>query len=692
MIGDAPKSNPARWGGGPWIALLAIAVFACIGWSPTPAQAITQGTIGGVVTGAGGPVAGAHVVLIGENGNSRDALSGSDGGYSVTAWPDTYRIGVVPPQGSSDGFTTVSGVVLPDGGTATANIVLSSQQGSARVSGNASYADHSPNAGVEVLLFEHIFGSGVIKGNHALTDESGNWDAGALAAGAYDMTFVVNISNGGPGKRIRHTLASRTIFLEAGQDLNLSTTLSGPKPEGMLEATVIAAEGWPAEGSSMLLFPGEESEFANISPGEPERLYAPTGTYTFRVPSIGLLMDQERSQPVSVSNGHITRVTIQLDPLPTPAGTEPQGEQQLLGWLNAQRGRWGLPANLRSVPLWSRGCAAHDVYGALNNVLQHPETFGPGHSEGGQWAGEHSILAAGGAWGAGDNPWYDAPIHLNQLFTPELSLVGIDDSRGYQCVTTWPGIKRDALPPGTIHTFPGDGTTGLPPAEYASELPTTPNKVLGIDDLAGRQLFVYEAGTRSGVASIQVLSASLRSAGGSTPVKWMDQEGGLNGFLTGAIIVPTKPLQPFTTYTATVTLAAVDGLDGTKIPQKTHTWSFTTGHDNPGGGWGEKTPKKRKTKHNPRREVRTSYKAGRVIIRGRHFDRGRVTIKRKVRLKSKRRLNGRILATAHVGTKGTFVAKIRWPRKHLTFRVYQGGKSTFGIYEPPKKRKHRHPR
>jgi hypothetical protein len=415
----------------------------------------------------------------------------------------------------------------------------------------------------------------------------------------------------------------------------------------------------------------------------------PTGSYSVMASGGEEEDDGAATATISVNNGRISSPEIHLPAHPVPTGTVAHGEQQFLEWLNSQRARWGLPAGLQAVPIWSQACGAHDVYGAKNDVLEHPEKAGlPGHSVGGQWAGEHAVLAAGGAWGPGINPWMDAPIHLNQLFTPDLSVLGLDETSGYQCATTWPGMLRERPAPGTIYTFPGDGTSGLPPVELASEGPETPNHALGIDDLAGRELFVYEVGTETsqdGYGSLHVTAASLVAADGSSvPVKWLDQESGLGGFLTGAIIVPVEPLQPFTTYSATVSLAAVQDFysDTASIPAKTYSWSFTTGRNNPGGIWGEKERKYKKA--GPRRIAIAKWRHRRIIVKGWHFKRGRVVIRRKVLLKSKRRLNGRVMARSQVDAKGRFVAHFRWPEKrHIALRIYQGGRSTSAIYTPP---------
>ena len=69
----------------------------------------------------------------------------------------------------------------------------------AHVHGTASYADLSPDAGVEVSVLEDHNGS--VKGYRAWTDEAGNWDVGSIPPGPYNVLYSVEVSNGTPDKR-----------------------------------------------------------------------------------------------------------------------------------------------------------------------------------------------------------------------------------------------------------------------------------------------------------------------------------------------------------------------------------------------------------------------------------------------------------------------------------------------------------
>ncbi len=679
------------------VAALAVALLLV---AAPGAMALSKGVLTGTVGDSHGPVAGAHVIATGEHNNLAEVHTDASGHYTVEAWPDTYRVSAYPPPESSEGFASTTGVTVEEGATTAANLLLPEERGNGHVSGNAFYADHAPDAGVEVSLYEDRYESGRVNGVRVQTDESGNWDAGSLPAGLYTLSY--SVLGGGPSLSApeSHFMGSETIVIEPSSNQFFSKELSGPKPLASLLVSVRSAEGWPAAKGSIHIEAagGGASADTSFSGGSFRFPGLPEGTYLLHASGGSDEDDGSETGQATVSDGHLSNVSIQLPANPVPSGTTAAREQEELSWLNAQRAQWGLPAGLITVPIWSQACAAHDAYGAANHVLEHPEDPGkPGHSVGGQWAGEHSILADGGAWSQSSNPWNDAPIHLNQLMTPSLSAVGIDDNRqGYQCVTTWPGMLHSE-PAGTIHTYPGDGSVGIPPAEFASESPTTPNKELGIPDLAGRQLFVYEVGTENfnqGFGRIRVLSASLTGPSGPVPIKVADDESSIGGFLTGAIIVPVQPLAAYTAYRATVTLAPVTNFGEVVIlPEVTHSWSFTTGRANPNGNWneGSESTRTRTKPRSPLRQVRTSYKHGHVIVVGRHFDPGLVTIKRKVLLRRERKQNGSLLARAHANGKGVFRAQITWPKKHLAFRVYQQGKSTFGIFDPGPPHRHRHP-
>ena len=667
------------------VAALALAALTLA--APASSLAATEGTISGVVTDGSGPVAGALVVALGTAGGGPHTTTAANGTYSLQVPPDTYEVGAEPPRGSSDGFDAVPGVVVGEGQAIVTNVALAPSEGSGEVAGNASYGDHSPDAGVAVWVFEQRYENGPVNGETVYTDEAGNWKTKAIPAGIYSASYSVNAADASSGQVINDGLGSELIFVRPGVVKSLSRTLTGNKPQGVVEATVTAAEGWQEAVPLELEFPAGHQTAVGDQDGT-YRMFAPTGSYTLKAAPGFNSDDADASQSVTVTDGRVTKVNLQLAPLPARAGVSSQNTGQDLAWLNHQRARWGLPANIGNVQLWSDACAAHDAFEKENNILGHGEA-GRGFSPGGNWASLNAVLSEGGYWAEEANPWLDAPYHLEQLFTPGIGEIGLDDSGGYQCATTWPGIVHGLFEtrrhPGTVYTFPGDGTSGVPPVELAAEFPSTPNEDLGVPDLAGRELMVYETGAEFGENQATVVNASLSSSAGAVPVKWTRGDGE-----PGAIIIPTEPLRPFTTYQASVTLAPFATLAGS-VPELTHTWSFSTGKNNPNGHWEESaaTPAGTMKSMAARRVLHLSWRRGRITVRGLNFQPGRVVVKRKLSAKDRRRHGRKITLTAEASAKGTFVARFRWPRRRISVRAFQGGKATGATYNP-KLGRHRH--
>jgi hypothetical protein len=278
-------------------------------------------------------------------------------------------------------------------------------------------------------------------------------------------------------------------------------------------------------------------------------------------------------QPVAAVAGAQTSANVHLGAASVPTGAATAHAARDLGWLNAERQRAGLPAGIVLNPRWARECAAHDAYERANGVLSHTENPQDiGASAGGAWAGLVSVLAQS-RWTRAADPWQTAPIHLMQLFTPSLSVIGLDDGAGLQCATTYPGLLRAPVSNDAVTTYPADGARGVPPREVAREAPFVPGQFVGIPagQAAGRELFVYlnQAG-QIGQAQVKVTRATLTLNGHAVGLRWVDNGTRTVGrYLTGAILIPVRPLRARRTYRATV---VVQDRSGTL----THSWSFTT--------------------------------------------------------------------------------------------------------------------
>src|SRR5581483_3275400 len=210
------------------------------------------------------------------------------------------------------------------------------------------------------------------------------------------------------------------------------------------------------------------------------------GSYTLDIPAgsyaISLLDGNRTVQggQVTLNPGARQTINFQLPPPQVPAGTRAQNAARDLGYLNAERAANGLPAQIMLNARWSTECAAHTAYSRLHHVLEHHETPGTrGYSPGGDWAAGSAILAEGTTWRRGANPWETAPIHLMQLYTPSLSVIGIDDTDRVQCATTFPGMVS-SYAQDTISTYPGNGVRGVPPSEIAGESPFVPGQFVGL--------------------------------------------------------------------------------------------------------------------------------------------------------------------------------------------------------------------
>jgi hypothetical protein len=511
------------------------------------------------------------------------------------------------------------------------------------LSGTAVYSDMSPASRVLAFVIPaNVTGS--VQPYETLTNAQGEWSLSSIPPGEYRVDMIVV-----PASGTHETRSSQTVNLAEGQSIALGAidvgapTVSEAKTEaeiraelaevGTLIVTVRTAEGKPAEGAMLSIQDATGGSTSGVPPSGVVSVTARPGPAMLSVtdtPPDSATQVSASAQATVVANV-TTSVTLTLppsSPLALPAGITAHNSERDLSYLNAERARWGLPSGLTLNPAWSQACAAHDAYLADNKRLEHPEDSSlPGASPGGAWAGLHSILSDGG-WVSEANPWENAPIHLDQLYTPDLAVVGIDESRGVACTTTWPGIGPPLQPGGTVSTYPGDGTSGFPPSEVASELPFTPNRFVGIREgtVTGRDLLVYEDPDEcSGIfcadsSTPNLESATLMGPGGRVEVRTVGGETGeVGSYLTGAIVIPVKPLEPNASYTAEVTLAANGGL-----PAETHRWSFRTGPANPGGVWPVGHSSAREVLP-PRRRISKLTLTPRTFADGRHHSGTRVT-------------------------------------------------------------------
>jgi hypothetical protein len=243
----------------------------------------------------------------------------------------------------------------------------------------------------------------------------------------------------------------------------------------------------------------------------------------------------------------------------------------ILAALNAQRAANGIPGRVRENPSWSQKCARHIAYMGSTGSFGHSEDpASPSYSAAGNWAGENSVLAKGTSWPTGD-PFAHAPIHLIQLMSPELRQAGIDVSSGYVCVTTWPGYRPSGWKKPTVFSIPGNGAVGVPRAEKADELPLAPGDAVGMPrgTRTGFNIMVYAEGVRD-PWHLQITAATLTGPEGRLALRTVDRTTPTVGpYLPpgSGFLIPVTPLEPGTTYRATVSFGH---------GQAQRTWRFTT--------------------------------------------------------------------------------------------------------------------
>lgn len=242
-----------------------------------------------------------------------------------------------------------------------------------------------------------------------------------------------------------------------------------------------------------------------------------------------------------------------------------------MGFVNAQRTQNGLFGDVQERADWSDDCRRHDDYEAAHGGdLSHDEsdTSSPAYSPEGAFAADNSVLADEDSWTAA-GPWFDAPVHRHQFYTPLLTTTGVDDHGGLQCAIVGPAYNR-ALPAGGVWTMPGDAINGVATSELANEDPVTTTTFVGLPagTRTGPNLLVW---TATGPAKI--VAASVTAADGTgVSVKWVDDTTpNIGDYLQpGGIVVPLQPLRDATRYSASVTLTVARRTI-------THRWSFATG-------------------------------------------------------------------------------------------------------------------
>jgi len=160
-----------------------------------------------------------------------------------------------------------------------------------------------------------------------------------------------------------------------------------------------------------------------------------------------------------------------------------------------------------------------------------------------------------------------------------LDAMGIADRDRYVCATTLLSRNRPAPPSNVVYTYPGDGTRHRF-EETAAESPYTPGERVGIakGTRTGPYLYLMPDGpTIDSFSQARITSASLTGPDGPLALRFVDNltPGLANYIPVGGQLIPLRPLEPSTAYTARVAMVVMPSSGGAPIPFSKQ-WSFTT--------------------------------------------------------------------------------------------------------------------
>ncbi len=235
-----------------------------------------------------------------------------------------------------------------------------------------------------------------------------------------------------------------------------------------------------------------------------------------------------------------------------------QRTAQILSFYNAERALNGLPSVTQVNAQQEVGCANHLRYMALNGGgLVHGENPSrPGYTPEGNYlnGADGSEVLGFGSWSQGHDPWETAPIHLYLMLNPAVISTGYADDGKLACQRMAESSTDSA--PLTFYAWTGiGGRLNVPYAETASELPYTPQELVGIPagQTTGPNLMVFSAGNLGTPQAASLVGPSGAVDVGLVNAETRNSVGNGSWFGGGGILIPTAPLAPGTVYVATVT-------------------------------------------------------------------------------------------------------------------------------------------
>jgi hypothetical protein len=157
------------------------------------------------------------------------------------------------------------------------------------------------------------------------------------------------------------------------------------------------------------------------------------------------------------------------------------------------------------------------------------------------------------------------------IFDPSVAQIGYVDANGYLClrmrgqdtpptppVAGFPGggpVPPGPVSPPAFYAWTSDaGRKFVAPAEHAAEYPDTPQQLVGIPASAttGPNILLFSAADLATPESATITGPAGRVTTALVNYNTTSPVGDGKWFLGGGVLIPTLPLRPTTTYTATV--------------------------------------------------------------------------------------------------------------------------------------------
>jgi hypothetical protein len=250
---------------------------------------------------------------------------------------------------------------------------------------------------------------------------------------------------------------------------------------------------------------------------------------------------------------------------------------QIVARLNAERTANGIPGGIVLDPAWTLGCEHHIRYEELNGIRwTHEEVPGkPGFTKDGQFAGIAGDQAYNGSFDT-RNPFDTLPLHLANLLQPTLARVGAFERGGRTCIRIVPGNTR-RIARNAIYGAAAGGRARVPASERVhGEWPASPGDVVGLPQgtTTGPTIYVFASGPWLVEQPLKLTQAGLVGPEGRVSIRSVSPavRAKIRPYVAPGVffLIPVSPLRRHTGYTATVTVASVQG---TKLIRS---WRFVT--------------------------------------------------------------------------------------------------------------------